>query len=266
MTATAPFTVDTISPTLLAKSTTGNNESMLTTIKVTFSETMNKMSSLVTIPGINGKMAWDGNNVTFTPSEALNGRTLYSVTAYGRDLAGNPVSSSWTFRTAAVGKVSGILHGHDGKILANTVVNLIGQNTSASTGMNSLTLSVSGVLGTARTTTTDANGFYAFYDVPIGNYSLEITEKGYQTMSKAVAMTADAVATGGLVVDPGASPSNPNGPLFILAFGALAGVIGLMVILVRRRGPPSAVEPQTEVARIDDHELAEEWKRKRWKM
>ena len=85
-------------------------------------------------------------------------------------------------------------------------------------------------------------------------------------MSKAVAMTADAVAIGGLVVDPGASPSNPTGPLFILGFGALAGVIGLMVILVRRRSPPSAVEPQTEVARVDDHELAEEWKRKRWKM
>jgi hypothetical protein len=113
MTAMAPFTVDLTPPTVLATSPSGENQSMLVTIGVTFSETMDKASSLVNLNGMKGNISWDGNNLTFTPSDALKGRTVYSVTVYGQDLAGNPVSISWSFKTADVGEISGTLFGRD---------------------------------------------------------------------------------------------------------------------------------------------------------
>jgi hypothetical protein len=240
MTAMVPFTVDMTSPTILASSPSGGNQSMLATVEVTFSETMDRASSLIEMDGMKGNMSWNGNNLTFTPDEALKGRTYYSVTVQGLDLAGNPVSLSWSFKTASVGKISGILLGHDGNLLVNTVIKLIAQGTSARTEMNHLALAVSGIEA-ERTTTTDANGAYAFYDVAIGNYTLEFTENGYLTKSTPVVMTSEAVDSGGLKVDPGASVYNPsNGMILNLAVLSLSAAMAGIFLFMRRRKRLSA--------------------------
>jgi hypothetical protein len=252
MTATVNFTIDLTAPTVLAASPSDGNQSMLATIEVTFSESMNKVSTSVDLNNLMGSISWNGNNLTFTPSEALKGRTVYSVTAYGLDLAGNSVIFSWSFSTATVGKISGILLGHDGNPLANTVVKLIPQGPSARTEMNHLALIVSG-LGTERNTTTDANGAYAFYDVAIGNYTLEFTENGYLTETTAVVMTSEAVDSGGLKIDPGAAVYNPNNGLMlnVAVLSISAAMAGIFLFMRRRKRLSVTVDTGPKKTKMD---------------
>jgi hypothetical protein len=196
---------------------------------------MNRSVTTISVRGIQGTTEWKGDNLTFTPSEALLGRTTYSVTVNGVDLAGNSAWENWTFQTAAVGKISGVLYGHDGKVLPNTIVRLIGTSTAAQTEMGHFGLAVSTTVDKVRETTSDAKGAFVFYDVPIGNYTLEFTENGYVTKSTTVSMTAGAVAVGGLTVEPGSlSIGQGNGLVFLLVVGAVSAAMAGAIILVGR--------------------------------
>ena len=241
------FKVDTVAPTVITRSPTGSAASMMTTVNVTFSEAVNRSASSISINGVDGNVVWNQNTISFMPSSALRGRTAYNVTVNARDLAGNVMSSAWTFSTANVGKISGIVHGHDGNVLVNAIVRLIGHSTAAQTEMGYLSLDVSTVPTSTQVTTTDTNGAYAFYDVGIGNYTVEVTEPGYGTQSTDVAMTMDAVIGGGLTVDQVISPSNlSDGSVMILAIVGLVAAILILVYAVRRRKVPSTVPVLTE--------------------
>jgi hypothetical protein len=260
MVATVPFTVDTIAPVALTWSPTGSAESTLTSVTVAFNEVMNRSSTAVTVGGIPGTAAWGGDNVTFTPSEALLGSKTYYVSVTGTDLAGNAVRENWTFQTAAVGKISGILYGHDGKVLPNTVVTLIGLSTGARTEMGHIGLAVSATAGKVGETTSDAKGAFTFYDVAIGSYSIEFTEVGFVTKSMDVAMTTDSVVNGGLTVEPGKLVVDPgNGAILIGVVLGVCAILTFVVILVRRRGVRSN-DHSTGQGPVDDGKQVDEGK------
>ena len=243
-TASVTFVVDTTAPTLIVFSPSGNSESTLTAVNVTFSETMARSATIITINGVDGTTVWNGNRAVFLPSAALNGWTTYIVTVSGKDLAGNGMRSSWTFETARVGKLSGIVTGNDGKVIVNALVHLMGHDTAGRTPMGLGTLDVSG--GTDKVlavTTTDTNGHYAFYDVAIGNYTLEIDAAGHGVMSTPVSMTAEDVAKGGLDADQNIIGSESDGTMLIMAISVLAIALVVLVFAVRRKRAPEQVVP-----------------------
>ncbi len=105
---------------------------------------------------------------------ALIGDKEYTVTVTGMDLAGNHLTTTtWKFTTADVGTISGMVVDANGNAVANATV----------------------ILGSS-TTTTNATGQYAFYDVPIGNYTVFATKDGYQLSSSPIDMTSNDVAIG----------------------------------------------------------------------
>jgi uncharacterized repeat protein (TIGR02543 family) len=234
-TALVSFIVDTMPPTISSKMPTGSKESTRSTVDLTFSEAMDPSSTTISL-GVDGSLVWNGLDATFMPSAALKGNTSYTATVNGKDLAGNPISESWTFSTARVGKISGMVHGHDGKALANAMVRLVGHSVAAQTGMGRFILAASAGLGMLQTTTSDGNGSYAFHDVAIGEYVLEVEEPGYATQSTAVIMTAQDVDNGGLTVDPRVDLRTwRDGNVLIMAVGLLIAAILVLVIVIRRR-------------------------------
>ncbi|HEY3421490.1 MAG TPA: leucine-rich repeat protein [Methanomassiliicoccales archaeon] len=240
VTAIIPFTVDTVLPTVVMKSPSGNAESTVVGINITFSESMNRASTIISVAGVGGAVVWSGSNsVSFMPVSALRGWTNYSVSVNGTDLAGNPITKSWTFRTALWGTISGVVHDYDGKPLANAVVKLIAIPTAAQN--SSLSLAASTGIVKVLTTTSDAYGAYAFHDVTIGNYTLEVTAPGRQAKNTPVSMTMNDIRNGGLTVDPEASPAGMvDGLLFLIAIAAIsAGLIGLVLMVRKRRNPPT---------------------------
>jgi hypothetical protein len=237
-----PFTVDTVAPTVLTRSPSGNAESTKVGISITFSESMNRASTVISVTGATGAVVWSGNSVSFTPTAALRGYTSYTVSVNGTDLAGNAIANTWTFKTALWGTISGVVRGYDGKVLANAVVKLIGVSTNAHIEMGHLTLAASTDVGNVKETTTDAYGAFAFYDVSIGNYTLEVTKPGYLAKSTPVSMTLDDIRNGGLTVNPGASPASTiDGLLFLISIVAVSiGLVGLVLLVRKRRSPPAA--------------------------
>ncbi len=244
-TVSVAFTVDTLGPSIISNAPNFNDVSIRASVVVTFSEAMDMTASMITVDGINGTISWNGNEIVFTPVSVLFGWTSYLVTVDARDLAGNAVSDTWTFKTDPVGSLSGTVYGHDGKVLANATVNLKGQFASAQTAMEHLALSIPAIADVVLTTTTDANGVYTFYDVAIGNYTLEVAETGYGIQSVTVAMTLDAVQKGGLMVDHTVRPErwNDNG-LFIYSIILLVVAVLTLGFIVRRRQSPNAAWPK----------------------
>lgn len=95
-TDTTPPEVVSTTPT-----TTSTNVAVGTTVQVSFSEPMNPGSVSVTgSPSITfGNQSWNATNstLTLTPSSALSYSTAYTLTVNGSDVAGNPLSSAFTF-------------------------------------------------------------------------------------------------------------------------------------------------------------------------
>ena len=147
--------------------------------------------------------------------------------------------------------------------MVNAIVRLISHATAGQTEMSYLSLDVSAVPAATQITTTDANGAYVFYDVAIGNYTVEVTEPGYGTHSVDVAMTLDAVIGGGLTVDQVVSPSSlSDGSVIIVAIVGLAAAVLILVYAVRRRSakaPPVMTETRTEApAKVNAEEKKSE--------
>ena len=248
VTAVIPFTVDTVSPTILMTSPGGNAESTRVGVNITFNEEMDRASTLIMVAGVNGTVIWDEDSASFTPVKALKGWTYYTVSVKGHDLAGNAVNKTWTFRTAPWGTISGVVRSYDGKTVANAVVKLIGGSTAAQTVLGQYSLAASSGVGKVMVTTTDINGAYAFYDVVVGNYTLEVTEPGHQSKSTPVSMTMAAIQAGISRSTPEVSPAGTSdGLLFMGAIVAISVVlVGLVKLVRRRRNPPALTGPQPQ--------------------
>ena len=109
-TASVSFAVDTVAPTVLQHSPTGNIVPRSTMIVFSFSEKMNESSLSIVMNGVTGVLAWSGDNVTYTPNTVLAYGTNYSVVLAGKDLAGNQVNSTWTFTTLKnAGAIEGVI-------------------------------------------------------------------------------------------------------------------------------------------------------------
>ena len=96
---------DTIKPTVTDYSPEGTGIDRTTTISVTFSEPMDKISveNAFSCNGILGPFMWTGDNTSFTRSATLSYNTKYTVTitTTAKDLTGNSLASecNWSFTT-----------------------------------------------------------------------------------------------------------------------------------------------------------------------
>jgi len=204
--ASVNITVDNTPPTATI-APSGNGVSVNAQIVVTFSERMNESSVTITIDGVSGTMAWDGNVATFTPSASLAYNTEYAVAVSGKDLAGNEMTADGSFRTMKnEGSVSGTINGPDGKPLANATVTL-------SNGMS---------------TTTDADGRFELKDVPAGTYTMNITKDGYLAMTKTVTVSAGQATAMEAVSLASAASSGDN--------GLMLGIVGVAVVALLAAG------------------------------
>ena len=210
------FVIDTTNPTVLAFSPTGGeaqmNAAQVATIAVSFSEKMNASSMKILVNGKAGNVSTtDGVNFTCLVSLSYDQGCTVNMTA--KDLAGNPVGSSWSFTTIKnEGYIEGVLHDANGNPVFNATITL-------SNGM---------------TTLTDANGHFKFSNVTSGKYLLKITKDGYPSIVQ------DVTTTAGQVNDLGSIKFQALGttldPLVLIAaFVLLITAILVMVVVVRRR-------------------------------
>jgi hypothetical protein len=169
---------------------------------------------VLTVGSVEGTLSWTGNQVTFTPAEALVHLGNYIVSVSGTDLAGNPVSKTWTFATEAYqGSLIGVLRDSDGAILANTVITL-------SNGQN---------------TTTDANGSFEFTNLAPGHYNMTVSREGYNDLTVEATVGLDQVKDMGAVQVDIKPVTASNWWPFIMAFVMTIIVAMLMIVLVNRR-------------------------------
>jgi titin len=214
-TVSVSLTVDTTPPTVVL-APTGDYVPLNATLVVKFSEAMNESSTMVTIEGVAGTVAWNGNNATFRPSAlAYNGE--YRVTVIGHDLCGNYVTKTWTFNTTEVGDISGTLVDANGAVIGNAAVTL-------SCGL---------------ATTSDAYGHFVFRNVTIGSYNVTVVRDGFVTMTKGVSVGANATRDLGSMnmaaSESGAAPSSDGTALIAIVLVALAAILIIVVVLYRRR-------------------------------
>jgi len=217
-TVSVTFTVDTIAPTVISRTPTGNDASVVAVITVEFSEAMNHESVSIVIDGVSGTIAWNGNTATFKPSSRLVGNLEYTVTVNGKDLAGNDLNeTTWSFRTAkVVGTVSGIVIDDDGKPVAGATVTL-----------------------DSRITTTDVDGRYRFDDVSPGTYNITATKDGRVTATATVSMMDDDISSGVIVENIVLSVEKEGADGSILLVGVIAalmvaGIIGAGMFMRKR--------------------------------
>jgi hypothetical protein len=208
------FSVDSIAPVISAYGPEGSTIVINGSVTVTFSEAMDRASVVLTVGSVEGTLSWTGNQVTFTPAEALVHLGNYIVSVSGTDLAGNPVSKTWTFATEAYqGSLIGVLRDSDGAILANTVITL-------SNGQN---------------TTTDANGSFEFTNLAPGHYNMTVSREGYNDLTVEATVGLDQVKDMGAVQVDIKPVTASNWWPFIMAFVMTIIVAMLMIVLVNRR-------------------------------
>ena len=209
--AAVAFVVDKTAPTILTMSPTGSGNLVNATIRVRFSESMNPAFTTITVSnGIDGYLLVNGNNATFTPYIRLAYATNYTVSLTGKDLAGNPVSKTWWFKTMKdEGIVRGVVKDANGRVLANASVKL----------------------SNSRTTTTDSTGSFSFINVTIGSYNLTVSKNGYQNLTKGLTTKAgQSTDLGTLTMQTTVKTSTV--PLGAQVLGVVAvGIIALLVVL-----------------------------------
>lgn len=234
-TASVVFTVDTVAPVITELPPMGNEESTRVVITVTFSEAMDRTVTTITVNDTTGTMMWSGNSASFTPWEALHGDTVYTVTVEGQDLAGNPLAPvSWTFKTAKVGTVSGVIYDENGNPIANATVTLTTM-TGAHLERSSLPQAALAAANEVLVTMTDEQGRYWFYDVAVGSFTLQATKEGYVPQNRSVSMTLASVAGGGILAD--LTIKEMDNTMLWAMIGVVTGslVVILLLLLVRRR-------------------------------
>jgi hypothetical protein len=176
-TVNVPLLIDTTPPTVtgISPSADASGVSPACSVSAVFSEALDpstiSQSSFLVSDGINpvsGVVAYDNSTktVTFTPGASLAFDTTYSatITTQVTDTSGNAITEdyTWSFtthpETLPVYGLSGQIT-YDGSGLENVVVTLGGDQ--------------------SMTTTTDVDGYYAFSDLPQGNFTVTPTYAGY---------------------------------------------------------------------------------------
>ena len=175
---------------------------------------MNTSYLITDVNGVGEAFTWEGNEVVITPSSLLAADTTYSVNVTAKDLAGNSVKTSWTFITMKdVSNIEGVIRDASGNPLAQATVLL-------SNGMK---------------TTTEATGYFIFYNVTADSYNLTISKDGYQTLTyKVTASAANPADLGSLTMLSSDSTSDNS---LVIATGASVVIIilGLGIVLFGRR-------------------------------
>jgi hypothetical protein len=145
----------------------------------------------------------------------------YSVNVTGKDLAGNSISYDWAFTTMKnVGNIEGVItDAKDNPIAGATVT-----------------------LGNGLTTTTGADGHYAFDNVTTGTYNLTVTLNGYQTTTQHDVSTSAGKTTDlsplSLEVSSSSTTNSNNGllvPMLVIVVLALLGVSGYLFFIRRKK-------------------------------
>jgi hypothetical protein len=176
---------------------------------------MNTSSVRVIVNGLNGTINWNGNNVTFSPTTKLAYDTTYHVTVTGKDLAGNVVEYSWSFTTMKnEGTIEGVIKDANGNPIANATV----------------------TLNNGMTTMTDVNGHFSFESVPSGNYTLNATKAGLETITQSVSASAGQTNELG-ALSTVASPTSASDNSFLIGAGVIL-VVALLIpflLFIRRR-------------------------------
>ncbi len=155
---TVNFTVDTVPPSIVSFSPTGENASVNTSISVVFSESVSPPVFTVTGPDgkrVSGTVTGGENNWSFSPSSPLAYGVIYTVHVSAHDAAGNMCNYVWNFTTTDMGTITGRVVDSDGNPMAGVTV----------------------VLDAYLTAVTDENGTYTFR-VHAGNHTIEIIRNG----------------------------------------------------------------------------------------
>jgi len=209
--ASVNVTIDREAPTA-AVSPSGDGQKLSSVITVEFSEAMDKSSVTIVVNGVTGTVSWSDNVATFTPSSPLAAGTTYTITVTGKDLAGNAVSASQTFKTATSGSISGRLVDVNGEPMANVTVVLDG-------------ISVR----------TDADGKYLFENVSAGTHELSVEIDGYDTETSEVSVIAgETTDAHTLLMEKSSNESNDVIIIAVVVLVAILALAGVMFVMKRK--------------------------------
>ena len=213
---TVSFMVDTVAPTITF-TPTGSALALNVTMSVTFSETMNITSVLITVNGIPGTLSWSGEVATITPSAALTFNTTYTVVVSGKDLAGNSIDQEWSFSTLKdEGTVAGTIRDQNGNALANVTVTLSG----------------------GRTTMTDANGHFLFENVAAGDLTVMVELDGYETLTRNITVTAGVTNDLGeltMIEIPDGDGGDDNSMMIIVVVLMVLVIVGVVGVVLYKK-------------------------------
>ncbi len=158
------FRVDTTSPEVLSHSPEGTDVPVDARITITFSEEMDRSTSVMRIDGLIGLLEWEGTLLTFVPSDTLDHNTYYTISVEGVDLGGTPLMPhEWSFRTTNTGVVKG-------KVLTRYRLPIEGASIH---------------VGTTIYGVTDMSGYFEI-TLFAGSYRMDISYSGYDPVSREV--------------------------------------------------------------------------------
>jgi len=178
---------------------------------------MNQTSVTIVVEGVEGSVDWSGNTATLTLSGRLAYGTTYNVTASGKDLAGNTMTTNWTFSTLSVGSIVGVLLDDKGDPMAEILVQLSGGDSA----------------------TTDSQGNFRFDQLLVGNYTLTVEVEGYEPLTMNVTVEADGTTDLGDIVLVSTDAGSDEGAfpwlMLIIGLGIVAAVAVVAVVYLKKK-------------------------------
>ncbi|MEM0448266.1 MAG: Ig-like domain-containing protein [Methanomassiliicoccales archaeon] len=206
------FFIDTVPPTIISRSPTGEMVPANAEIMISFSEEMEQSS--VIVEGVEGSVTWGVRGLVLSPYEPLTPGKVYFVSVSGKDLAGNDlVEEGWSFRVTDEGTIIGVLRDERNRSLSGATVKLLSAGEEVAN------------------TTTDAWGSFSL-TAPQGRYELEISGKGILTVRMNVTLTPSSTLDLGFIEAQRVKVD----PVVVWALVMMAIVLGsILLILVGMR-------------------------------
>lgn len=167
------FHVDTVAPVVESASPRDLVQQKPSAITVAMSESIAEATMVV--DGVDGTVSWEGSNLEFVPSSKLLRGIDYTVAVRVVDLAGNAMSTSWSFTIAELPPAKGVVTDSDGRPVAGAVV----------------------ALNTGDQAVTDGDGTFLL-DVEPGTYEVTVSRDGYHSMMVALQLGPEGTAVVGL--------------------------------------------------------------------
>jgi hypothetical protein len=239
-TASVHVQVDTTTPYVMRNDPSNIAETTLPTISVVFSKAMDMSATSITVTALGaimpGTATWSAyGDLSFVPAKTIGAGTTCYVSIEGKDLLGHPLSYSWNFNIARVGSVSGTVN-YNGAPLMGATIRLPPVPHKIETTSGSQYGSMFGAESREWNATTDAQGNFCIYDVPVGNYTLTIEKEGFATQTKTITMTEANIDAGGISVGGTSVNKVDNTPLYaFIGLIVVVVVVLLVIFLVRRK-------------------------------